>query len=218
MTPTAQRQQVFQSIVSGFLGRCYSVAVNVVNLQIIFASAVLACVLVALQSSFSIATKESLVLCFFACSFVVLWVCSKPLVNTAHVEFALTFGAPVLNAGSKYKVISAVGALLNRAFQRSASSKGLSLSRRFSLRFFKLSRAAGAGLLRCASGCVGHAANNTLPANKPNASLPVCPQSAWLAAPHIGGSFVNCRATIGATKSSVFGHCASRNKNARILA
>lgn len=218
MTPTAQRQQVFQSVVSGFLGRGHAIAVDVVNVQIILAAAVLACVLVALQSGFAVAAEEGIVLGLLAHGLVVLWIRSQPFVNAAHVEFALAFRAAVLNARSKHKVIAAVGALLNGAFQRAASSKGFGLSCRFGLCLLELSRASCAGLLRCACGRIGHAANDTLPVNEPNAGLPVSFQSAGLAAPHVGGSLVNDCAAVWTSQCSVFAHSSSRIKNERILA
>jgi len=217
MTPTAQRQKVFQSVISGFLRRGHAVSINVVNVQIVFAAAMLACVLVALQGSFAVAAKEGIVFVLLAHGLVVLWICGKPLMNAAHVELALTFRATVLYAGLKNKVIAATRALLNGAFQRTASSNSFGLFCRFSLRLFELSRAASTGFLRCTCGRVSYAANDTLPINEPNAGLPVSFQSARLTAPHVGRSLVNDCTAVWASQFSVFAHSSFRIKNERIL-
>jgi hypothetical protein len=217
MAAPAQRQQIFQSVVSGVFGRGNAVAVNVVNLQIIFAAAVLACVLVSLQSGFPIAAEVCVVFVLFAYSLVVLWVGSKPFVDSAHVELALAFGTPVLNTGAKHEVITAIRALLDRAFKWATSGKHFGLTGCFGLSFLEVFGAAGAGFLRRASRRVAGSAHHALPINKPAAGLPVGLQSARLASPHVGGGFVNCRAAIRAVEGSVFSHCASRNKNAHIL-
>lgn len=218
MTPTAKRQQIVQSVISGLFGHCYAVAVNVVNVQIVFVAAVLAGIAVAFQRSLTVAAKKGVIPVLFTHSLVVILIRSKPLVNALHVEFALAFRASVLNARSKHKIIAAFGTLLNRAFQRTTSSKHLCLPRDFGLRFLEVFRAAKASFLGRACWCVGSSANNTLPVNEPASRLSVGLQSARLTAPHVGGSFVNDRAAVWASQCSVFSHCSFRIKNERILA
>lgn len=115
MTTPAQRHQVFQSVVSGFLGRGHAVAVHVVNVQIVFAAAVLACVLVALQSGLAVAAEVVVVACLVSVLFQPLLVRSKPLMDAANFCLALASWAAVLWARLVLKVVTAFRAHQDRS-------------------------------------------------------------------------------------------------------
>jgi len=107
MTTPAKRQQIFQSVVSGSLGRCHAIAVDVVDVKIIFAAAVLACVLVALQSGFAVASKVIIVAGLLGVLLQPLFVRRKPFVNALNFCCSLARRTTMLGAGFVFKVIAA---------------------------------------------------------------------------------------------------------------
>jgi hypothetical protein len=206
MTTTAQRQQVFQSVVSGFLGRCSAVAVDVMNVQIIFAAAVLACVLVALQGRISVAAEVIVVAGFLGVLLQSLFVRGKPFVYSPNFRLALAFGAAMLRASGVLKIISALSAHQNGAYRGYATRFTQPSQVRNVFLSCVLRLAYRAHLLRCGSGLVGGAAHGASPWPYAAASLPVGGKCAGLATLHVGGGFVNHCAAVWAGKSSVFGH------------
>ena len=113
MTTTAKGLQVLKDIVSMFLGGCRSVAVNMVNLKVILASAVLAGVIVTLQSSVPVSPKIVIVAGLLGVLFQALFIADKPFSNLAYLMSLLTAWASFLWARSVLKVLSAIGTVQN---------------------------------------------------------------------------------------------------------
>jgi hypothetical protein len=120
MTTTAKGLQVLKDIVPMFFGRCRSFAVNMMNVKVIFASAVLAGVIVTLQSGFSVSAKAVVVFCFLGVLLQAILIGRKPLVNFANLCFALAFWATMLRAGLVDKILTALRAVKHGAFRSCA--------------------------------------------------------------------------------------------------
>jgi hypothetical protein len=113
MTTTAKGLQVLKDIVSVFLGRCSSVAVNMVNLKVILASAMLAGVIVTLQSCVPVSSEIVVVAGLLGVLLQAIFVADKPLANLAYFVRLLADRASFLRSRSVLKVFSAIGTVQN---------------------------------------------------------------------------------------------------------
>jgi hypothetical protein len=116
MTTTAKSLQILKDIVSVFFGGCCAVAVNVMNLKIILAAAVLAGVVVTFQSSVSISPEIVVVAGLLGVLLQTIFVGCKPLVNFANLCFSLAFCATVLWARFVNKIFATLRAVKDGAF------------------------------------------------------------------------------------------------------
>jgi hypothetical protein len=162
MATTAKSLQIFKDIVSMFLGGCRTFAIKMMYMQIVFAAAMLACVIVTLQSSFSVATKTVIVSGFFCVVFQAVFVGRKPFVNLTNFSFTLTFWTSVLWAGLVDKILTALRAVKNGALWgytliQAHFAKRLNVLLTAVLRFASLTNPLGTS-----SGCVTSTANNTM--------------------------------------------------------
>lgn len=206
MTTTAQRQQVFQSIVSGFLGRCHAIAVDVVNVQIVFAAAVLAGVLVALQGGFAVAVKVVVVAGLVGVLFQAFFVRSKPFMNALNFCFALARRAAVLGACSVLKVIATFGAKQDGSSGR-LPALAAKLTQSLYVLFSPVGRLAGlADLLRRAGRLVGGFATGANFIGVPAAGLTVGGKRARLATLCVGRRLVEGFLTAKADERTVRFH------------
>lgn len=118
MAPPAQRQKIAHVVVARLSRACYSIAVNVMNLQIVVCSTMLAGVLVALKGKASIAAKTVVVFGFVGVLFKSLFVRRKPLMDASNFRSALARLASDLWAGLVNVVFTAVRAIQNCANRR----------------------------------------------------------------------------------------------------
>jgi hypothetical protein len=162
MTTPAKRQQVFKDIVSMFLGGCRAFAVNVVDVKVVFAAAVLAGVLVTLQGGISVSAEAVVIFCFFGVLLQAIFVRRKPFMDFANLCFALALGAAMLGAGLVDKILTAFGAVKDSAF------RGCALIQTHLTKRLNVLLAAVFGFTRftdplgAASGGVASTANDTL--------------------------------------------------------
>ena len=108
MTSAAKRQQIIQSVVSGFSGACHAVSVYMMNLKVILCAATLAGVIVSLQGGLTISTEVIIVSSFVGVSLQSIFVGCKPLVNFTNFFFALAVWAKSLWASFVLEVLSAL--------------------------------------------------------------------------------------------------------------
>ena len=121
MAPPAQRQKIADVVVARLTRACYAIAVDVVNLQIVVCSTMLAGVLVSLKGKASIAAKTVVVFGFVGVLFEALFVRGKPLMDASNFRSSLTRLASDLWAGLVNVVFTAVRAIQNCANKRAAS-------------------------------------------------------------------------------------------------
>lgn len=206
MTPTTQRQQVFQSIVSGFLRRCHAIAVDVVNVQVIFAAAVLAGVLVALQGGLAVTAEMVVVAGLVGVLFQAVFVRGKPVVDALNFSFTLARGAAVLRSCSVLKVIAAFGAKQDGSSGLLPALKA-KLAQSLYVLFSPVVRLAGlADLLRRAGRLVGGFATDANFISVPAAGLTVSNKGARLAPLHVGRRLVEGFLTAKADERTVRFH------------
>lgn len=162
MTTPAKRQQVLKDMVSVFLGGCRAFAVNMMNLKVILAAAVLAGVVVALQSGVSVSAEVVIVTGFFGVLLQAVFIRRKPFMDFSNLCFALALGAAMLGAGLVHKILITLRAVKDGAFRGHALiqahfAKRLSVLLAAVFRFARLTDPLGA-----ASGGVASTANDTL--------------------------------------------------------
>ena len=212
MATTAKSLQILENIVSVFFRSCRAVAVHVMNVQIVLATAVLAGMVVALQGGFSVSPEIVIVSGLFCVLFFALRIKSKPTVDAFKFFGLLALWASVLRAGLVFKVFSAVRAHQDRANRRS-TSRNAKRPQMLSVALGSVRIAASwAGLLVASSGLVNRRTLNATAISKANACLSVCLQSARLAAFHVWRCFGGASATVGAGKKSVLAHGESNVK------
>jgi hypothetical protein len=208
----AQSKQIVQRIVSLVFWCRDAFAINVMNVQIVLATAVLAGMVVALQSGFSASPEIVIVSSLFCVLFFALRIKNKPTVDAFKFFGLLALWASVLRAGLVFKVFSAVRAHQDRANRRS-TSRNAKRPQMLSVALGSVRIAASwAGLLVASSGLVNRRTLNATAISKANACLSVCLQSARLAAFHVWRCFGGASATVGAGKKSVLAHGESNVK------
>jgi hypothetical protein len=113
MTTATKRNEVIQSVISGFLRACCSVPVNMVNVQIVFAAAMLASVVITLQGSLTVSAEVVVVCGFVGVLLQSVFVRRKPLMDSANFIFALAGWAAMLRTRAVLKIIAAFRAHQN---------------------------------------------------------------------------------------------------------
>lgn len=206
MATTAQRQQVFKNMISLFFRTCRSIAVNMVNVQVFFASTMLACVLVAAQGSISIAAKVVIVFGLFGVLLKPLFVASKPVIYAFSLVRLLASWATFLRPGLVFKVIAAGAAHQNCADWKQSLLPAHSRQGGLVLLCAVLWHAGCAYFLMTARRFVRCAALGTQSLGKSRTSLTVGLESARLAPFHVGGRFGSGCLTVWADQHAVSAH------------
>lgn len=207
---SANREQVFQRIVTQLFGRCHATAINVMNVQIIPCAAALAGMVVALKSQLAVAAEHVNVLRLYAVVAYLVEIAKCPISRSLCAFYLLAVRTVDLWAGRVNKIFSAASAKQNRPnghgpFRFSVPTQTLGVV--FSPVF---RRTRSAYFLSGCSGLVGHSAHNTSPFTPAMPSLPVSLERTGLAPLEIWRSFINRCAAIWAGKHSVFTHDFSR--------
>ena len=203
---SAKRNEIAQIVVALISGFVHTIAVHVMHMQVFFASAALACMVVTLKCGGSVATKSVVVLCGCCVLFRKIRVVLQPLVNFFQFFAPLTFLAADLRSGPIFKVITAIFAQKNGSDWRCARSL-TKTSEMFSITFgsergatrnayslrrpgwFKLNSASFAGFW-----------------GKSISGLRMSTKRARFAAFHVWRSFVHGHVAIRACKNSVLSH------------
>ena len=202
MTTPAQRQQVIQRIVPQLFRRGNTSAINVMDVQILNGSAMLAGEIIAFQSLLPVASK-AVVVFSFADVFISLGILGKRFANLLNAAFLQADKAVLLRP----RAVDEIG-ITFKALERGANRHSSFLFPQFTqmqhILFLPISRPATvATLLGRASGLVEHLADKTLALLKAVASLPVSSQRTRLASPQVGRCFGHLRPAIGAIENAV---------------
>lgn len=206
MAATAKRHEILKRIVSELFCGCRAFPINVMNMQVLYASAMLAGVLIALQSGFAVAAEHVIVfgvLCVLLFSFRIK---GKPAVNAIELLGLLATWAAVLWSGLVLKVIAAVRAQQHSANGNSAFSKA-KLAQPLGVLFgFECVSAGMAGLLMASRWLVGCATLHASSFGKASACLPMGTQRTGLASFHVGRGLGDGSSAVGAGKGAVLAH------------
>ena len=206
MAAPAQRQQVFQSIVPEVFMRSRPPTVDMVNVQVVLAPAMLAGVLVAGQGGFSIAAEKVIVAGLIGVFLQALFVRCKPVMDALYLVRALASRAACLRAGLVFKIIPAGCAHQNRS---DGGGVGFTskLGKRRLVSFRHVLRPAFlAGFLMTARRLVLSAAGDAVSRCVAISRLPVRLQRAGLAPLHVRRAFLDNGAAAGASQRSVRFH------------
>lgn len=111
MTATAKGLQILKGVIPLLLGGRCAFAVNVMNLKVAFASAVLTGVVIAQKGCVSVASKIVVVTSFFGVLLQALFIGRKPLMDFANLCGSLAIRASVLRARFVNKILSAFWAV-----------------------------------------------------------------------------------------------------------
>ena len=206
MAATAKRHEILKRVVAELFCGCRAFAVDVMNMQVLYASAMLAGVLIALQGGFAVAAEQVIVfggLCVLLLAFRIK---GKPAVNAIELFGLLATRAAVLGSGLVFKVITAI-----RAHQHSANGRGpfskTKLAQPLSVLFgFECVSAGRASFLMASSWLVGCATLHASSFGKANACLPMCLQRTGLASFHVGRGLGDGSSAVGAGKGAVLAH------------
>ena len=212
VTATAERQQVVQSVVSLLLGRGGSLAVDVVNVQVFLAAAMLASVIVSLQSGFTVAAEIVVIAGFFCVAFQSFFVGRKPFVNFGDFGLFLATRASLLRPSKVLKVIAAIRAHEYASDGRSAFLPTV-LLKSLAVVFGAIGWPAGrANFLDRSCRLVGCFTNNANPLSKPVTGLAVGLQCTRLAPLGVWGSPNDGRAAVGTVDGAICFHDARLNE------
>jgi hypothetical protein len=216
MAPTAQGQQVFQSIVPQFLGRSHTSAINVMDMQIFRGSAVLTREIVPLQSFLTVAAKLVIVL-GFTDVFLTLGVFSKRLTNLLRPAFFSAVWAMLLRARRIGELSSALDARNDSAYSDS-TLLFTQLTKMKNILLLSIDwLAVNAALLRRAGGLVKHRANNTLALLEAIAGLTMSSQCTRFTSLQVGRCLGHLCSAVGAIKDAVFPKFHSLNSTLLVL-
>lgn len=212
MASPAKSNKVFERVIPLLFWCRDALPINVMNVQIIFAAAMLASMVITLQSNGSIAAKAVVVFCLGGVLFQSIFIGRKPFVNAANFTRSLASGASVLRPGYILKVIAALRTHQNCSFFDYAVFYTNAVSVIFCAFLSKLISAVSTNFLMAASWLVRH---TTLLANtlgKTISCLPMSFKSARFAAFHVWRSLINSNSAVRAVKFSVFTHGFSSTK------
>lgn len=206
MAATAKRHEILKRIVAEIFCGCRAFAVNVMNMQVFYASAMLAGVLIALQGGFAVAAEHVIVfggLCVLLLAFRIK---GKPAVNAIELFGLLATWAAMLGSGLVFKIIAAI-----RAHQHSANGRGsfskAKLAQPLSVLFgFECVSAGWASLLMASRWLVGCATLHASSFGKASACLPMGTQRTGLASFHVGRGLGDGSSAAGAGKGAVLAH------------
>lgn len=216
MAPPAQGEQVFQSVVPQLPGRSHASTINVVDMQILCGSAVLAREVVPFQSLLAVASKVVVVLGLLDVfiSLGVLGQRSQSLGDSAifNASWAVLLWP---------RCVREVSTTLN-ALKRAANCYcPILLAKAPEVKHILLLPVVGTALwatfLRRARGLVEHLANNALALLKPITGLSVGGQGAWFAPLQVGRCLGHLRSTIGAVQDPVLTPFHSLNTTLSVL-
>lgn len=206
MAATAKRHEIFKRIVSELFCGCRAFAINVMNMQVLYASAMLAGVLIALQGGFAVAAEHVIVFGGLCVLFFAFSIKGKPTVDAIKLLGLLATWAAVLRSGSVLKIIAAIRAHQHGANWRGTFSKAkLAQSLSVLLGFERVS-AGWASLLMASRWLVGCATLHASSFGKASACLPVGTQRTGLASFHVGRGLGDGSSAAGAGKDAVLAH------------
>lgn len=202
MAPPAQGEQVFQSVVPKLPGRSHASTINVVDMQILRGSAVLAGEVVPFQGLLTVPTKVIVVKCL-----------TPVLLSLGVLGQGLTRiqRSALLKADSTMllwpRCVCEVRTTFN-ALKRAANCHcPLLLAKAAEVKHILLlpvgGTALGTALLHGAGGFIEHLADNALSLLESVAGLTVGSQSTRLASLEIGRCLRNLRSAVGALKDAV---------------
>lgn len=215
MTRPAKGDEILKRVVSLVFGGRYAIPVYVMNVQIILAVAVLACMFVALQGGFSVPAKIVIVFGCFGVFLFALRIKDKPSVNALHFSGLLARRAAVLRAGLVLKIISAVGAHQNRS-DRCGPCGNTQFTQMLGVALSPVRITTDwARLLMASCGLVARPALDAAPVRKTDPCLPMRFQRARFAAFHVWRGFGRAYPAVGAIKKSVLAHGKSSVKLVR---
>jgi hypothetical protein len=203
MATSAQGKQVIQRIVPQ-LFRCGNAsAVDVMDVQILNGSAMLAGEVVTPQGVLPVATK-AVVVFSFADVFISLRILGKRFAGLLNTTFLQASKAVLLRPGA----VDEIGITLN-ALERGTNRHSTFLFPQFTqmqhILFLPVRRATSvAALLGRASGLVEHLADEALALLKAVASLPISSQRTRFASLQVGRCLRYLRSAIGAIEDAVF--------------
>lgn len=202
MAPPAQGEQVFQSVVPQLPRRSHPSTINVVDMQILRGSAVLAGEVVPFQGILAVATKV-VVVKRFAPVLLSLGILRQGLTRIQRSALVQANSATPLWP----RCVREVSTTLN-ALKRAANCHcPLLLAKALEVKHILLlpvgGTALGTALLHRAGGLVEHLADNALSFFESVAGLTVGGQSTRLASLEIGRCLRNLRSAVGALKDAV---------------
>ena len=206
MAATAKRYEIFKRVVAELFCGCRAFAVDVMNMQVLYASAMLAGVLIALQGGFAVAAEQVIVfggLCVLLLAFRIK---GKPAVNAIELFGLLATRAAVLGSGLVFKIIAAIRAHQHSANRRGPFSKAKlaqPLGVLFSLEGVAANRAS---LLMASRWLVGCATLHASPFSEASACLPVGSQRTGLASFHVGRGLGNGSSAVRTGEGAVLAH------------
>ena len=216
VAPTAQGQQVFQSVVPQFLGRSHTSTVNVMDVQIFRCSAVLAGEVVTFQSLLPVAPKVVVIL-GLTDVFVQPRILCKGFANPLRPTLLQALDAVLLWSRCVCEVSTALNALQGAAH----CHRPLLLAKVPQVKHILLLPVGGsalwAALLRRAGGLVEHLANDALALLESVAGLTVGSQGARLASLEIGRCLGNLRSAVGTLKDAVLASLHNLNTTLSVL-
>ena len=202
VTTPAQRQQIVQRIVPQLFRCGHASAIDVMDVQILNGSAMLAGEVVTLQGILPVAAKTVIVFSF-ADIFISLGILGKRFAGLLSAAFLQADKAVLLRPGA----VAEIGTTLN-ALERGTNRHSAFLFPQFTqmqhILFLPIRwPATVAALLRRASGLVEHLADETLALLKAVASLPVSSQRTRLASLQVGRCLGHLRPAIRAIENAV---------------
>lgn len=206
MATTAKRHEILKRVVAELFCGGRAFAVNVMNMQVFYATAMLAGVLIALQGGFAVAAEHKVVLGGFGVLLLSFCIDSKPTMNAFKFLGLLAARAAVLWSGLVLKVIAAIRAHQHGSDWRGAFGKTKLAQTLGVLLGLKDTLAGGTGALMATRGLVGYAALHASPFSEASACLPVGSQRTGFAAFHVGRGFGNGSSAVRTGEGAVLAH------------
>lgn len=206
MAATAKRYEIFKRVVAELFCGCRAIAINVVNMQILYASAMLTGVLIALQGGFAVAAEHVIVFSGLCVLLLAFRIKGKPAVNAIELFGLLATRAAVLGSGFVLEIIAAIRAHQHGANGRCPFSKAKlaqPLGVLFSLEGVAANRAS---LLMASRWLVGCATLHASSFGKANACLPMRLQRTGLASFHVGRGLGNGSSAVRTGEGAVLAH------------
>lgn len=203
MARTAQRLEIIQRIVSAIFGRRNAVAVNVVNVQVIFCAATLACVAVTLQSLDAVSAEAVVIFSLLPVLLYPVWVFGRPLLYSSDVRIVATRFAFALRSSRVFKRRPTIFARQHVSFARRANGISLGSAVFSALDAMVFFFAAIARFLRRSCRHVAFATNRALTLREPAFGLSVRSKSARLASFCVGACSCYFRAAVRAIYDAV---------------
>jgi len=222
MTRPTQRLQIIKRVVPPIFRSSHPTAVNVMNVQIILAAAILTCVIVALQGGDPVAAEAVVVFGLLAILAHLVRISCAPIADNSNSSPVCAIGAADLRPGAVFKARAAILAPDDVALGGCSTRITLGPAVFGALYSRKLFGAIRASLLVAACGLVDAAANYARLFRKATPRLAVGFQRARLTPLPVWGCLGDSLAAIRAGKKTVFRHVNSglvepRHANARAV-